>query len=291
MALLTTVAFSTTPPIARAAIQAGMNPTTLLAGRYILTALLLGVTLRFISRNEMRIDRRGRWISFLAGMVNAVTTLAFFWALTRLTASVTEMVLSLYPLVVLGLLALRGERFTLLSAVRCTLGLLGVYLLLVPGGEMNRTGVVLALVAAVCYAIYLVILQWYLSKYSTTAVSFYTVLSMAIFVVGFWLVQGVQWHAPDWQGWLAIIWIAVVGTFLTRLAIFVAVRTIGSAQMALFAPLETFLTIMWSILFLQEHLTLFQWLGGGLIILSMLLAIQRVRWPRFKFSFRTGQIS
>jgi drug/metabolite transporter (DMT)-like permease len=291
MALLTTVAFSTTPPIARAAIQAGMNPTTLLAGRYILTTLLLGLTLRFTSSQVLKIDQRGRWICFLAGMVNAVTTLAFFWALTRLTASVTEMVLSLYPLVVLGLLAWRGERFTLLSAVRCTLGLLGVYLLLVPGGEMDWTGVALALVAAFCYAIYLVILQWYLSGYSTTAVSFYTVLSMAVFVAGFWLVQGVQWHAPTWQGWFAIIWIAVVGTFLTRLAIFVAVRAIGSAQMALFAPLETFLTIVWSILFLQERLTLFQWLGGGLIILSMLLAIQQARWPHIKLSWRAGDIS
>jgi drug/metabolite transporter (DMT)-like permease len=42
--------------------------------------------------------------------------------------------------------------------------------------------------------------------------------------------------------------------------------------MALFSPLETLLTITWAMLFLQERLTLIQWLGGGLIILSMLLA-------------------
>jgi drug/metabolite transporter (DMT)-like permease len=288
MAVLATVAYSTTPPVARAAIQGGMNPTALLAGRYILTSLLLGLTLRFTSQSQLKIDRRGLWMCVSAGVFNGVTTLAFFWALSRMSASVTSMILSLYPLAVLGLLAWRGERFTLRSAIRCILGILGVYLLLVPGGEMDWIGVLLALIAALSYAVYLVIIQWYLPSYSTVAVSYYTVISMTIVVVGFWLVQGVEWQNPGWQGWAAIIMLAVVGTYLTRLAMFVAVRGIGSAQMALFAPLETFLTIVWSILFLQEKLTLYQWLGGVFIILSALLAIQRIHWPRFKLSWRTG---
>lgn len=275
LALLATAAYSTTPTVARAAIQAGMDPTALLAGRYILTSLLLGLTLRITSQGKLRIDRGGLWMCILAGFFNGVTTLAFFWALARMSASVTSMVLSLYPLAVLGMLALRGERFTLLSAARCGLGILGVYLLLVPGGEMDWVGVLLSLLAALSYAVYMVIIQWYLPGYSTTAVSYYTVISMTFMVVGFWLVQGVEWHDPGWQGWTAILVLALVGTYLTRLAMFVAVRGIGSAQMSLFAPLETLLTVIWSILFLRESLLPFQWLGGALILLSALLAIHK----------------
>ena len=59
-----------------------------------------------------------------------------------------------------------------------------------------------------------------------------------------------------------------------------SVRIIGGGQVALLNPLETFLTVIWSVLFLSESLTAVQWMGGGLILLSALLAIQRLRRAR-----------
>ena len=55
--------------------------------------------------------------------------------------------------------------------------------------------------------------------------------------------------------------------------------------MALFGPLETLLSVIWSILFLHEALTPLQMAGGALILASALLAVQRfgranLRFPR-----------
>jgi drug/metabolite transporter (DMT)-like permease len=272
MAFLATLAYSTNSPIARALIVGGMNPTTMLAARYLLTALLLGVTLRLAWREQLKIDRRGLAICLLAGSVNGFSTLAYFWGLSRMSASISAMVFTVYPLVVLGLLALRGERFTLRSGVRVILGIAGVYLLVVPGGEIDALGVILVLLAAASFALSLVIVQWYLPDYSSMTVSYYTVIAISAVVAAFWLGQGAEWHAPGWQAWLAIIFLAVVGTYLSRLSMYKAVRGFGSFQMALFSPLETLLTLVWSMLFLQERLTTTQALGGGLIILSILLA-------------------
>ena len=44
------------------------------------------------------------------GAINSVAMSAFFWSLTYLAASMSSMILALSPLVVLSLLALRGER-------------------------------------------------------------------------------------------------------------------------------------------------------------------------------------
>lgn len=41
---------------------------------------------------------------------------------------------------------------------------------------------------------------------------------------------------------------------------------IGGTQMALFGPLETLLSVIWSILFLHERLAPLQMVGGGLIL-------------------------
>jgi drug/metabolite transporter (DMT)-like permease len=272
MAFLATLAYSTGSPIARTLYAGGMTPTSMLAVRYLLATLLLAITLRLRWSDQLKIDRRGLLICVLAGIVNGLSTLAYFWGLSRMSASVSSMLFTVYPLMMLGILALRGERFTLRSGVRVLLGIGGVYLLVVPGGGIDALGVMLVLLAAASFALSLAIVQWYLPGYSSMTVSYYTGISITAVVTTFWLGQGAGWSALSWQGWLAILFMAIVGTYLARLSMFKAVRGFGSFQMSLFSPLETLFTITWSMLFLGEHLTPTQWLGGGLIILSMLLA-------------------
>jgi len=77
-------------------------------------------------------------------------------------------------------------------------------------------------------------------------------------------------------GWLGLVVLGVVSTYAARLILFAAIRHIGTAQLALLTPLETLLTVIWSLLFLGERLTLPQWLGGGLILVSGLLAVRRL---------------
>jgi drug/metabolite transporter (DMT)-like permease len=272
MALLATLAYSTSSPIARFLFAGGMSPTAMLATRYLLATLLLAITLRLAWREQLKIDRRGLAVCLLAGAVNGFSTMAYFWGLSRMSASISAMIFTIYPLAVLGFLALRGERFTLRSGLRVLLGMGGVYLLVVPGGQIDALGVLLVLLAATTFALSLAIVQWYLPGYSSMTVSYYTTIAISGVAAAFWLAQGVEWSIPNWQGWLALIFMTVVGTYLARLAMFKAVHGFGSFQMALFSPLETLLTILWSMLFLGERLSLTQWLGGGLIILGMLLA-------------------
>ena len=287
MAILATVAFSTVPPVARAALVSGMSATTLLAARYLIAIVLLGITLRLTKTGNLQVDRRGLLIAGAVGSLHGVATLTFFLALNRVTASVASILVSIYPLVVLGLLALRGEKFTYRHLIRLTIGLGGVYLLIGPTGRVDGLGAVLVLVAAVTYAIHLVLVQWFLRDYGVRAVATYIAAGMTVIVVGTWLAQGAEWHDPGWQGWLAIGLLAVVGTYFAHLAMLSGVRDIGSGQTALLAPLETLLAVLWSILFLREHLTFPQWLGGSLIVLSALLAVRRLRGPAWRVWLRS----
>ncbi len=148
-------------------------------------------------------------------------------------------------------------------------------------------GALLVLVAAVTYAIHLVLVQWFLRDYGVGAVATYIAVGMTAIVVGTWLAQGAEWHDPGWQGWLAIGALAVVGTYLAHLAMLSAIRGIGSGQTALLAPLETLLAVLWSILLLHERLTLPQWLGGSLIGLSALLAVRRLRGINWRVWLRS----
>jgi drug/metabolite transporter (DMT)-like permease len=286
LAFAATLAFSFAPPIARSAIQAGLDPTGLVVARLLIAALLVGGTIALTDRSLLKIDRRGLAISCIAGCINAVGMLLFFWALTRVHASLASMIISISPLVVLSLLALRGEKFTYRHAVRLALGIGGVYLVIGPGGQVNMTGVLLLLLSVLCFATHMVLLQWYLRGYDARTATFYISVSMALLVSSWWLVQGAPWHAPDVNGWLEIGALALICTYMARLALVAAVGRIGGGQMALLAPLETLCTVTWSMLFLDERLTPLQWLGGALILTSALFALQRLgraRWrPRWR---------
>jgi len=170
--------------------------------------------------------------------------------------------------------------------VRLALGLGGIYLLLGPGGDIDPVGILLLVIAIFCFAVQITLLQWYLKGQDPRAVSFYISLFMLAVIVVYWLTQDILWRDPGQRGWLSIIVLALVSTFVARLLFVSAVDRIGSGQMSLLSPLETLQTITWSMLFLGERLTVLQLVGGALVLGSALLALRRLdlaKWrPRWR---------
>ena len=287
LGLFATLCFSVAPPVASAAIGDGLHPTAILVVRMALTAALLVITIAVMDMRLLRTDRRGLQVTLIAGLVNSVGMVAYFWALTRLSTSVSAMLFSVSPLMVLSLLALRGEPVTRRHGVRLALALGGIYLLIGPSGGVDLMGLLYIFIALVAFSLQVVIIQWYLAGYDARTGTLYMTIGMWLGVTICWLFQGAPWSAPTMGGWISILALAVVSTYLARLACFGAIGRIGGAQQAMLTPLEILLTILWSVLFLGERLTLAQWLGGLLILGSALLAIERlgsVRRPiRWRF--------
>ncbi len=276
LAIASIFMYSITSPVTRGAILAGMAPTTLLAGRFIVAALLFGATTPLVQplfKGRGRgmaarpMDRRGYLLAIGSGLVNGISLYFLYNGLFYLGAALSSMLMiGLYPIFTLILLALRGERPDRVSALRLGLGIAGLYLLLGPGGVSGWQGVILTGLAAVFFAVHLVSVQWYLRPYSTWPVTAVLVSSAAVMVVIIWFQEGMNLAVPGWIGWAAILVQALVATYLGRLITYAAINLIGSAQFALLSPVETLLTVFWSALFLRESLTGWQITGGILIL-------------------------
>lgn len=286
MALFSSFAFSIATPIAKGAIDAGLDPATLLTLRLILSTVLLGLSIGLIAPGYLRLDRCGLLVCGVAGLSNGIGMLTYFWALARMDGSLAVMIFAISPLVTLAMLALRGERFTRRHLYRLAIGLAGVYLLVGPTGRVDWLGVCLVAVTIFAFALHLALIQWFLHGYDARTITFYVVAIMTVLNTGLWLIEGAEWHSLDWLGWFIIVVLAVVSTYLARLAMFEGVRYLGSGQIALLLPMETLLAVLWSVLFLGERLTFWEWIGGGLILLSALLAIQRLNWARWRPRWR-----
>lgn len=280
LALSATFGFSFAPTLTRGALLSGMAPSSLLFARMLLACALLGLFIAVTLPDRLRIDRRGLLFAALAGVGNGAGFILFFLALTRLSASVASMIFSLYPLAVLSLLALRGEPFTRRNVVRLSLGLAGVYLLIGPSGRVDVAGALLVIGAIFFFAGQMVIAQWYLREYHTWTITFYVNLTILLISFGWWLLSNQQWHDPGAQGWAYIVTLAVVSTFIARFALYGGMQYLGSGQVSLTVPLETLLSVTWSMVFLHEKLFGWQWAGAVFILASMTLAIQRLRFAR-----------
>lgn len=282
LAFLSTLCFSVAPPFSRGLILAGMNPTQVLVLRMTITTLLLVATVLLTKPSLLRADSHSRKWSLIAGAVSSLGMMGYFWGLTRLDASIASMIMAAAPLVVLALLALRGEPLTSRNLLRMGLALGGIYLLIGPGGNVDIIGVLLVSVTIFTYSAQYVIMQWRLGGYDARSVTLYSMIGMTISLAIFWLLQGLPWRNPNATEWLIILVLAVVSTYGARLSLFAAIVRIGSAQVSMLTPVETLLTIFWSMLFLDERLTPIQWMGGLLVLSSALLAFDwlgRVRLP------------
>jgi drug/metabolite transporter (DMT)-like permease len=177
---------------------------------------------------------------------------------------------------VLSLLALRGERLTRRHLVRLGLALAGIYLLISPSGDVHWLGASMALVATFLFSLQMAMVQWTLVGYPVRGVVFYVTGAMTVFTVLWWLAQGAVWVTPGLMGWWEVLVLAVVSTYVARLGYYGAIGLIGSGQLALLGPLETMLSVIWSVMFLNERLAAWQLAGGVLILLSAALAVERL---------------
>ena len=268
-------------PLARSAIVNGVDPTILLLSRLFFAVILLAVTLAALNWNYLRIDRRGFQRVSLIGIISGVEICCYFWSLAFVDASMAAMIKSIQPLAVLLLLRLGGERLTRRHLIRLGLAFMGLYLLIGPGGKVVLIGLLLLFASIVLYAMQLVFTQWYLDEYDSSTVTIYLLTMMVVVVAGWWGIQGAIWRDPGLYGWLVIIILTVVSTYFARLTLYAAVRRVGSGQLALLWPLQMMIGVILSVLFLQERLTLVQWVGGCLILVSAMLAIQRLRGTSF----------
>src|SRR5262245_21725495 len=81
LALGTTLAQSIVTPLARSVILGGLSPTFLLLIRLSLAVFLLAVTLVYLDRRRLWIDRRGLLTVSFIGLISGIEICCFFWSL------------------------------------------------------------------------------------------------------------------------------------------------------------------------------------------------------------------
>ena len=249
--------------------------------RMLISALVL-LPLLIAKRKDLHLARRDLWQLALLALVGFVINKIFeYGGLALTTASDVALLITSESIftAILSWLLLR-ERFRLLTGLSLILGFAGVYLIversLVPnippgGGALRIVGDLLVILALIFESFFTVRGKSLLVKHSPLLVTAAAIVGSTIFwipMAGFDLATN-GWHMPGWQGWLGLLWLALMSTVVAYLAWFKGLEKVEGASAATILFIQPLLGTALAIFLLGEQLLPTTIIGGALILVSV----------------------
>jgi drug/metabolite transporter (DMT)-like permease len=281
--LLATFCFGWAPIFGKMAYRTHVSPLTLAATRTIIAAGVLWGFYLVFWRRLIPISWRDLVGAASMGAINGIGSLFYYTGLERVDASLGQLLYALYPIWVFIFLSAAGHHVSRLAVLRLGLTLLGVYLLTYAGGVgIDWLGVMLMTASGAAYGWHLVLGQWTLADVDSRTVTLYALTAMAVTVSVARLASGQPPASISPQGWTAILLLGLIPTALARLLVFTGLRALGGVQTSLLGVAELLVSLLMAFLILGERLMPLQWIGGAIMVFSVLLigreTVQEVSW-------------
>jgi drug/metabolite transporter (DMT)-like permease len=273
--LLTALGYSFTPIFSKIILANGMPPVDIAVWRFLFAAPLIWVVL-VLRRVDSKSERLPRFrLLAIGGFFLVTAALCVFIALQYITAGTFEVLFYTYPAIVALLSLFRGERLPPLGWLALALTLVGIVLTVpdfglgLQGGSL--LGVLLSLLNAVVVAFYFFASSRTLRGYTALAHSSAWIITGSALVLGvIGVFRGVALPLNA-TVWLSLLGMALVSTVLPVFCLTVGLQKLSAARAAITGTVEPFLTLIWAALLLGERMELVQFLGGLLILVSVIL--------------------
>jgi drug/metabolite transporter (DMT)-like permease len=271
LAALSSAAFLGLAPVfGRMAIISGFTPLAVVALRTSLAAALMFIIMTLFFRKYFYIFPVGLAGCFLAGTINGLGSILYYLALGQLPASLGQLLYALYPLFVAVFSFLDNQPVSRLTLLRVGVAGMAVFLLTsADRASAPLPAVLMMLGSAALYALHIPINQRVLYEIPAPTVTLYTLLSMSIVTVPFYIIFDRQLPGSG-VSWLPVALLTLV-TFASRITLFLGIKNIGGLQAAILGLAELFITIIISRLVLGEILGWTQLLGAGILGISIMM--------------------
>jgi drug/metabolite transporter (DMT)-like permease len=264
LVIISAAAFGSLAIFGRYAYAAGLDTATLLFLRFSLSAVCMAALL--IARGEAW--PRGRLLIALIGMgaIGYVgQSFCYLTAIQYASAGLVALLLYLYPtfVAILAVIFLKSG-LTRRKVIALCLATLGAALTANPqGGQWN--GVLLAISAAIIYAIYIVVGAGVMQQVSAVQSATIIFISAGVVYAGIALIQGPLWPTTS-TGWWSVAGITIVATVIPVATFLAGLKRVGPTDASLLSTLEPVVTVILAAVLLGERLQPIALIGGGLIL-------------------------
>ncbi|MBX3063909.1 MAG: DMT family transporter [Anaerolineae bacterium] len=270
-ALLSPLFLGFAPIFGKLAYAGGSDPFTVAATRTVIAAAILWTVYLLFFRRFIYIYPAGLMGCIIIGTVNGVGSLFYYNGLSHIDASLAQLLNSTYLIFVVILSRLGGHRLNKRTWLRVMLAIIAIgFLTGMHTGQINWLGIGLMIANALLFAGTFVLSQRVLYEMPSPTVTLYVLTTMAVVVVMARLVYRLEWIPQSAEAFGAIAALGIT-TALSRLTMFMGIKKLGSLQTVFLGILETAVALIMAVLFLHEQLSATQWIGVGILMISLLL--------------------
>lgn len=270
------VCYGTNPLGALNLYAEGMNTPSVLFYRFGLAWLIIAVVMLF-RRESLRVNKREFLTLTALGILFIFSSLTLYLSFHLMPAGVASTILFTYPVMTAAIMAFFfRERIRFATVASILLSLLGVLLLYWgdSGGTLHIGGVVLVLVSALTYALYIIVVDKSPLAMSSFKINFYVLFYCAAGMALFALLSGQPLQLPPTpRAWLWVSWLAVVPAIMALVMMVYAAKYIGSTPTAILGALEPTTAVLIGVFVFAEPFTLRLLLGIVLILAAVTIVV------------------
>ncbi|PJF20876.1 MAG: hypothetical protein CUN56_13965 [Phototrophicales bacterium] len=280
-ALATPIFLGMAPIFGKMSINAGADPFSVAAIRTVIAIVLLWGVYFLFFRRYIYIYPAGLLGCLVVGAINGIGSLFYYGGLDLLDASLVQLLNGMYLAFAVLISHIGGQRADMRTLIRVALAILALFIITGFGNQpVNWVGVGLMLGSALMFAGTLVLSQYVLYEMPAPTATLYILSTMAVVVTMVWLVVSEPLPVDVLEAALPPITLLGASTALSRLAMFAGVKFMGGMQTAVLAITEIGVALTLAFLLLGDRLTVAQWVGVGILFLSILLIRQKDFLPR-----------
>lgn len=274
--VLAAVCYGTNPLGALKLYAEGMSTGSVLFYRFGLAWIIVSIILLF--RHEtLRVTRRELRVLLGLGLLFTVSSLTLYLSFHLMDAGVASTILFTYPVMTAVIMALFfHERMNAVTISSIMLSFIGVALLYRGDGTavLPWGGVVLVLLSALTYAVYIIVVNRSKLQLSSFKINFYVLLCCALGMLLYSLLSGEAITLPHTAtSWFYVAWLATVPAIMALVLLVYAARWAGSTTTAILGALEPLTAVLIGIGVFGEQFT--GWLAAGiaLILTAVVLVV------------------
>lgn len=218
------------------------------------------------------------WGELLAvGIFLSADLILWAWSLTQTSVANATLLANLTPLfTTLGAWLVWGRRCDsrfLMGMVVAVGGAIAIGL-----GDLQITtdkvqGDIAAILAAVSFGVYLLTLEQLQTRLNATTIVFWSSAIATVVTLPFVLTTQERIFPSTWQGWLAVITLALICQVLGQGLLVYSLNRLSSQFIALFLLLEPVLAAIGAGVFFSERIGMLNWMAFAIVLLGMYLAL------------------
>ncbi|MCR5588970.1 MAG: DMT family transporter [Bacteroidales bacterium] len=270
------VCYGTNPLGALNLYTEGMNTPSVLFYRFGLAWIIIALVMCF-RKESLRVDRREFRTLTALGLLFIGSSLTLYLSFHLMPAGVASTILFTYPVMTAAIMALFfRERIKFATVLSIVLSLIGVVLLYWGdnGGTLHLGGVILVLVSALTYALYIIVVDKSPLAMSSFKINFYVLFYCAAGMALFALLSGQPLMLPPTpRAWLWVSWLAVVPAIMALVMMVYAAKYIGSTPTAILGALEPTTAVLIGVFVFDEPFSVRLLMGIILILAAVTIVV------------------